>query len=384
MVERPDDHSPIAHADDPTIALTGPVDVRSVALTIIAVVATIWVLRETEEVCVPIVLSILISYALEPAVGSLARLHVPRVIGSALVVLLTLGGLGALGWGLSDDAAQVVQQLPAAAQKLRISLRDGRASSDSAVTQMQRAASELQKTADEATPGGPAPSGVARVQIVEPALDVRGYLMWGSAGLVSLAGQVVLIGFFAFFLLASGDLYKRKFVRMAGPSLASRRITVQILDEINTQIARFLLVRIATSTVVGVTTWLVFRWVGLQHAAVWGLLAGVFNSIPYFGPVIVMAGTAVVGFVQFGTLAMAIYVSSLSLVITSLEGWLLTPWLTSRASQTNEIAVFVGLLFWGWVWGLWGTLLAVPMLVAFKAVCDRVEGLKGVGELLGA
>ena len=162
-----------------------------------------------------------------------------------------------------------------------------------------------------------------------------------------------------------------------------KKITVQILDEINRQIERFLIVRVVTSVAVGVATWLAFQAVGLEQAAVWGMAAGLFNSIPYFGPVIVAAGTAVVAFVQFGTLPMAAMVSGISLLITSVEGWILTPWLTSRAARTNEVAVFVGLIFWGFVWGIWGTLLAVPMLVALKACCDRIDDLKPIGELLG-
>ena len=108
-----------------------------------------------------------------------------------------------------------------------------------------------------------------------------------------------------------------------------------------------------------------------------------FNTIPYFGPVIVAGATAVVAFLQFGTIAMTVYVSGISLVITSLEGWVLTPWLTSRTARTNEVAVFIGLIFWTFIWGLWGTLLAVPMLVAVKAYCDRIDDLKPIGELLG-
>ena len=158
---------------------------------------------------------------------------------------------------------------------------------------------------------------------------------------------------------------------------------MQILNEIDLQIERFLFVRVVTSVVVGIATWLAFRFIGLEQAGVWGIAAGVFNSIPYFGPVIVAAGTAVIAFLQFGTLGMAAYVSAVSLVITSVEGWLLTPWLTSRTARTNEVAIFVGLIFWSFVWGIWGTLLAVPMLVAVKACCDRIEDLKPIGELLG-
>ena len=108
-----------------------------------------------------------------------------------------------------------------------------------------------------------------------------------------------------------------------------------------------------------------------------------FNSIPYFGPVLVTGGTALVAFMQFGTIEMTVLVSGISLVITSLEGFLLTPWLTSRATQMNAVAIFVGLLFWGWVWNVWGMLLAVPILMVLKVICDHVEDFASFGELLG-
>src|SRR5207245_8330683 len=138
-----------------------------------------------------------------------------------------------------------------------------------------------------------------------------------------------------------------------------------------------------TSAIVAMGTWLAFRWIGLEQAPVWGILAGIFNSIPYFGPFVVTAGTAAVGLLQFGSLRMAVIVGGLSLVITSVEGFVLTPWLTSRAARMNAVAIFVGLLFWSWVWNVWGVLLAVPMLMVTKAICDHVEDFKPIGELLG-
>jgi predicted PurR-regulated permease PerM len=376
--------TPIRRAQESQPETTVPIDVtaRSVALTIMAASAMMAVLYWAREVFIPIVLSLLISYALEPIVVSLVRLRLSRVVASILVMVTLTGSVGYLAYGLSDDVAAVVAEVPNAATRLRQALRRGRGEPGT-MQRVQKAAEELQRTADEAAGRNPVSAGVQRVQIEEPAINVRQYLSWGSASLVTYAAQALLVSFFVFFLLASGDLFKRKLVKLAGPSLAQKKITVQILNEINTQIARFLLVRVATSIVVGIATWLAFRWVGLNQAGVWGIAAGVFNSIPYFGPVIVGGGTFVVAVLQFGTLGMGFYVSGISLAITSLEGWLLTPWLTSRTARTNEVAIFIGLIFWSFVWGLWGTLLAVPMLVVAKAFCDRVEDLKPIGELLG-
>ena len=357
-------------------------NVRSVALTIIAIAVAMYMLQWAQEVFIPVVLSVLVSYALEPVVLCLMRLRFPRMAASAVVVTLLTGTLGYTAYSLSDDAAAILAQIPDAATKLRVAMqRESKA--NGTLENVKRAAEELQKTADEATSRSPAPRGVQRVQVEEPTINIREYVSWGSASLLAFAGQAVLIVFFVFFLLASGDMFKRKLVRVVGPSLEKKKITVQILDEINTQIERFLLVRVITSVVVGVATWIAFRIMGLEQAGVWGIAAGIFNSIPYFGPVIVAAGTAVIAFLQFGTISMALAVSGVSLVITSIEGWILTPWLTSRAARTNEVAVFVGLIFWGFVWGIWGTLLAVPMMVALKACCDRIDDLKPVGEMLG-
>jgi predicted PurR-regulated permease PerM len=369
---------------EPEPETTAPIDVklRSVALVIVAATSAVALLYWAREVFIPIVLSVLIAYALEPLVAALIRLHLPRVIASALVIITLTGGVAYTGYALSDDAIAMVSELPDAAARLRVALRSGRGKPGT-IQQVQKAAAELQKTADEASGQNPVGAGVQRVQIEAPAIDVRGYLSWGSASAIVFAGEATLVVFFVFFLLASGDLFKRKLVKLAGPSLEKKKITVQILNEIDSQIEKFLLVRAVTSTVVGIATYVAFRAIGFHHPGVWGISAGVFNTIPYLGPVVIAAGTAVAGFTQFGTIGMALYGSGITVVITSLEGWLLTPWLTSRTARTNEVAIFAGLIFWSFVWGIWGTLLAVPMLVVAKAFCDRIEDLKPMGELLG-
>jgi predicted PurR-regulated permease PerM len=359
-----------------------PVDIRSAALTVLAVIAIVLMLQYAQAMVIPIVLGLLISYALEPVVAWMTRWHVPRPLAATIVLIALTTSSGWLLYSLRTQAGAIVEQLPQAATRLRHMVERDRPTTATAIEQVQKAATELEKAANAAAPPPP-PSGVQRVQLEAPPVNIGEYLVWGSIGLAAAIGQLVLILFLVFFLLLAGDLYRRKIVKIVGPSLTKKKITLEILLEIDRQIEAFLAVQLLTSVLVAIVTWLAFRALGVEQAAVWGLLAGIFNSIPYFGPVLVSGGAAVVALLQFGNVHMTILVSGTALLITSLEGFLLTPWLTSRTTRMNAVAVFIGLLFWGWVWNFWGLLLAVPMLMVLKAVCDHVEDLKPVGELLG-
>ncbi len=200
---------------------------------------------------------------------------------------------------------------------------------------------------------------------------------------MAFAGQALLVVFLSFFMLSSGDLYRRKFVRLAGERLSHRRVTVEILDEVGSQVSFFLMHQVLTGTLVGVATWLAFWWLGVEYAALWGLAAGIMNTIPYFGPTVVAMAAFAIAFIQFESAWQASLVSMASLVITTIEGMIITPLMVSRMASMNPVAVFLGLLFWGWMWGVVGMLLAVPLLMAMKAVADRVDDLKPLAELLG-
>jgi predicted PurR-regulated permease PerM len=362
------------------IALQMPVDVRSVALSILAGAATIMLLRYMQDVFIPLVLGGLLFYALDPFVDRLQRLKVPRAVAAAAALLLLVGGTTGIAYALRFQAIAVVEQMPTAAQRFRDAFRDQRGQPGT-FSRMQEAAKEIEKTADTVA-GNDTPRNVTKVQIEEPAFAARAYLWAGSLGALSLAGQAVMVLLLTFFLLLSDDLFKRKLVEGV-PTFTRKKLTVQVLDEIADQIERFLLVQLLTSGIVGLITWAALWALGLQQPAVWGLAAGVFNTIPYFGPVIVTGSLGVVAFLQFGTFTMALAVGGIALAITSLEGWFLTPMLLSRAANMNQVAVFVGLIFWSWIWGVWGMLLAVPMLMVVKAVCDHIEDLQPVGQFLG-
>jgi predicted PurR-regulated permease PerM len=359
-------------------------DIHNLALTVLTVLAVIFVLHWARAFFIPLMLGVMISYAFSPIVNRMQEWRIPRAIGAAVLLAGIVGGTGSLVYSLSDEAAQLIETLPDAAQKFRKALRKEWGTTDGAMEQMQKAAVQLESAANETiAPTATAPKGVTRVLIEKPKLNISDYLWTGTLGAAVFTGQAVMVLFLTYFLLVSGDTFRRKLVRITGPTLSKKKVTLQVLDEITAQIQRYLLVQIFTSIVVGVATWLAFLWIGLEHAAIWGIVSGVFNMIPYLGPVIVTGGTGLVGFLQFGTVSMALVVAGISLVITTLEGYLLTPWLTGRASRMNAVMVFVGVLFWGWLWGVWGLLLGVPIIMMIKAICDRVEDLKPVGELLG-
>ena len=381
----PDSSLPTEAPTEPVRPIVSlPEEARNWALALLTVFAIIWMLHWASEVCIPIMLALLISYTLSPLVSRLQQWRIPRAIGAAVLLLGILGGTGAIAYSLSDDAAALIKSLPDAALNFRQTLRGPGAASSGAIDNIQKAANQLQQAAnDSGVQASSTPTGVTRVQIEQPSLNVQNFLRMGTLGVVTVAGQATVVLFLAFFLLTAGDTFRRKLVRITGPTLTKKRITVQVLDEITSQIQRYLLVQLITSALVGVVTWLAFLWIGLEHAAIWGIVAALLNTIPYLGPVIGTASISVVALLQFGTLEKALLVGAVAMLITSLEGFLLTPWLMGRASRMSAVAVFVGVLFWGWLWGIWGLLLGVPILMMVKAVCDRVEDLKPVGELLG-
>ena len=379
-----DDTVVLTPTDHPSeaVAVHVPVGVRSASLALIALCAALAVLHWAAAVFIPIAMSALLICALSPVVGWLHRHRVPRGIGAALLLLGLSGGLAGTVYQLSDGASQVVDSLPKAASKVRDKMRE-RARQPSPLETVQKAASQIEQAAAETTAPSVARRGVQRVQIERSPVNIRDYLWSGTMGLMSVLGQLTIVFFLSFFALAAGNTFRLKLMRIAGRSLARRKVTLQVIDEINGQVQRYLLVQLVTSAAVGVATGLAYAILGLENAAVWGVIAAVLNLAPYIGSVVVTGASALVAFLQFGSTDMALVVGGVSLVIHTLVGNLLTPWLTSRTSSLSPVAVFVSVLIWGWLWGLWGLLLGIPIMMAVRAVCDRVEDLHAVGELLG-
>jgi predicted PurR-regulated permease PerM len=373
-----------ADPEDPShVLLHMPVSVRSASLMLMAALLVIATLKWAAPFFIPVMIGFLLSYALSPIVDRLQRWHVPRALSAGVLIFGLLFSAGAAAWSFSDDVNSMVESMPAAATKLRDKLRQRAANKDTLGT-VQKAAAQLEQAAAEAGgPAAPAQRGVQRVVVEKPRFDLRDHLWTGTIGLASLVGQVVVVTFLTYFLLISGDTFRRKLVKITGPELSTKKVTVQALDEINEQIQRYLLVQLVSSIIVGIATALSFWAIGLNHSVIWGFFGGLLNLIPYIGAIVITGAAGIVAFMQFGELDQAFYIVAASTAIHTIVGYLLVPWWTSRTSRMNAVSVFIGVLAWGWLWGVWGLLLGIPILMIVKAVCDRVDHLKPVGELLG-
>ncbi|MEY4636608.1 MAG: hypothetical protein RJA55_2406, partial [Acidobacteriota bacterium] len=175
---------------------------------------------------------------------------------------------------------------------------------------------------------------------------------------------------------------KMKFVKLGGARLSERKISLQMIEEVNAKIGRFVFYQAWSGVLVGLLTWLAFWWLGVRYAGLWGVAAGLLNVVPYAGPTFIMGASALAAMIQFQSIGMVMLVASVSVAITGLEGFLLAPLFLGQAAQVNAVAVFVAVMFWGWLWGGVGLIIAVPVLMIVKTIADHVESLEGLRELL--
>ena len=351
------------------------------AVVVLAVIALVAALYFARAFFVPLLIGILASYMLRPVVDGLKALHVPRPVAAALVLVVLVGSLSWIAFSLRDEATTMIEKLPEAAHKLRQNLSAARAGSPTALQNMQKAANELQGAAADAglKPG----ARVVAAREPEPTAWLRDYALAQSALLIAVAAQAPIVLLLTYFLLASGQHFRRKLVQFVGPSLSRQKETVHILEEINVQIQRYLLVTLVSNTLIGVCTWLAFQALGMEQAGVWGFAAGVLHFMPYLGPALIALASGVAAFMQFGSPLNALAVAGVSLLVAGMIGLVFMTWLQSHFAHMNAAVLFIALLFFGWLWGVWGLLLSAPLVTIAKVVCDRVKSLKPVGELLG-
>jgi len=367
-------------SDTPTADISS--DSRGMAAIIVATVATVFALSSAQKFFIPLVFGLILACTLNPLVRFLERLKIPRLVGTTLVMAALLCGLVAATLSLRTQVEKILDQIPEAGAKLSATLRD-LASQPNPMVKVQEAARKLEQATNQAANGQtPAQKPPTRVVIDDPKIKLVDWLWTGSLGIFGFLGDTVMLLLLVLFLLLSGDTFKRKLMRISGPSLSERKITIAILDDIDRAIQNYMLTLLVANILLGLLTWVAFRWIGLDNAGAWAVAAGVLHFIPYLGPALTALATGMAAFMQFESVSMAVLVSFSSLAIATLVGVVLVTWMSGKLTKMNTTAVFVALLFWGWLWGVWGLLFAIPIMGMLKVFAERIEDLQPLAELL--
>jgi predicted PurR-regulated permease PerM len=363
------------------------VNARGLALGIIATIAFVYALQWSKDFLVPLLLGIFIAYTLNPVVMWLERCKVPRAIGATLVTVAILALLAVTLNRVQGEFFNIIDDLPRITQKVTKLLRDTNDGTPGTITQIQAAANQIEQAT--ANPGvdekkmAPRKAAVTAGAAAGGSFKVMDWVLAGSMSLIGFITQATMVVFLVFFLLLAGDTFKRKLVKLTGPSLSRKKVTVHILDDINTSIQNYMFMLLVTNTLLALMMWAALRAIGLQNAGAWAIVAGLLHIMPYFGPLLITMATGLAAFMQFDNLGSVLLVTGSSLAIATLVGTVIATWMTGRIAKMNPAAVFVSLLFWGWLWGMWGLLLGVPVVVMIKVVAERVEGMEVLAELLG-
>jgi predicted PurR-regulated permease PerM len=350
--------------------LAGPVGIRSLALTGLFILACFYTLYLGREFFLPLVLGLLLNFLLSPLVRWLKKIHIPEALSAILLIFSMLGLLGLGIFELATPAYNWVGQAPRSLQKVEGRLRDLKRP----VQTMSKATEQVEKIAKV---GGGA-DGSPKVQVSSQ--ESLGARVFSQATDLAFGALVMFI--FLYFLLASGDLFLRKLIRVL-PSLADKKRAVDIAHQIETEISTYLTTITLINIGQGLAVWGVMALVGIPNPLLWGVLAAILNFVPFLGPLTMICVLAMVGFLTFPDLLHALMAPGAFLGLHILESYLVTPTIVGRRLTLNPVVIFLGLIFWGWLWGIAGAILAVPIMMVLKIFCEHSEALAPIGEFLG-
>jgi len=366
--------------------LGAPIEKRTIAMIAGALVVLPFVLYAGAAFFIPLFVSLFMSYALSPVVDWLERCRIPRVLGAAVtMVLVTALVVVGVQQALSGTA-DVLAELPQAVQKLRLAVtswdRDGKGG---ALKQVQKTAEELQKLAGAsaaAVTSSPTPAPHA-APAPAPAPESKTLVAAGTMSMAILIGQLVSVLFLTYFLLAAGDLFRRRLMQVMEPSLAARKKALQILRQIHQLSQRYFALVLAMNMTVGLATAVGLYLLDVRHPVFWGFAMAILHTIPYLGAATVTAAVGLIAFLQFESAGHALAAAAVPLGASLLIGVGLQTALMGRTARMNAVVVFVALLFFGMVWGAWGLLLAFPIMATIKMIFGEIEHLKPVAVLMG-
>jgi predicted PurR-regulated permease PerM len=330
-----------------------------------------WSISLAEVVIMPIVLGFLIALTLSPVVRSFGRMGVPAPV-SAIVLVFAFGLFaGTSVYFLSGPAGDLMDEVP----RIRFELREKMDSVKDHIEKVQQASEDMQNFASGGDEG--AADGQQRVVVN----DDPGILTRALSSLAGLGSSLLIALILSMFLLAAGDMYQRKMVE-ALPTLTDKKRALRISNDIERQISRYLGAITVINASLGLAVGSVLYLLGMPYAYLWGAAAFLLNYLPYIGALTGVILCAAVSLVTFDTLGDALIPPLAYLGLTTLEGQMLTPMLVGRHLKLNAAVVFIAVVFWAWIWGVAGALMAVPFLVFLKVVCDNVPSLEVFGSFL--
>ncbi len=352
-------------------SMRGPAGLRSVSITGLFVLASFYTLYFCRSLLLPLVLAMLFSLLLSPLVRGLKRLRIPEPLGAGLVLLAVLGGVGFGIYELSAPATAWMQRAPQSLRAGEAKLHDLKRS----VQRLGRATEQVEKIAEVSPGSGPPQPAVA----VQSTPSLRERLLSEAADLVTGGGVMLVL---LYFLLASGDLFLRKLIRVL-PRLEDKRRAVEIARQVERDVSGYLSTVTTINLGLGAAVAICFALIGVPNPLLWGAMVTITNFVPYLGPAINYGVFAMVGLLTFNTVPRMLAPAGVFLVLNVLEAYLITPILLAKRLTLNPVMLFVGLTFWGWLWGITGAVLAVPIMVVLKIFCDHIEPLAPIGEFLG-
>lgn len=333
------------------------------------VLALIAALRLGSTLVLPILMAGLLALVLAPPVAWLARHRVPHALAAGLVMLAIIGTAGTAIRVLGEPAVAWLDRAPATLEQARHKLR-----------RLTGPIEQLQQTAEKVEEVTQGDNGAGRSRAIGQAAP-GGLFQKLSGTTIAFVGALASVLFLSFFLLATGHRLREKLDTLL-PTRHRRAVTDGV-SEIQVQMSRYLAATTLINTGVGLVTYLVMLLVGMPNPGLWGVVAGVLNFIPYLGAVVTVGVILLAGLVSFDEPGRALLAAGLFLAVNMAEAYVVTPVLLGRRLPLNPVAIFGGLLFWGWLWGVTGAILAVPLTVCLKVIADRVEPLKPAGAMLG-
>ena len=336
-------------------------------LVILAIAATGVVIYFGKDIVMPIALGLLITLTLTPPVRWLRRRGLPAGLAAVLVVLLVGGAVGTGAWFLSAPVNDLVQTAPQIGERIKERMRDV----ESTVGSISDISDQVDEIAGE---GG---EGAAQVVTIKQPGLVSSATSSLAAGLTSLAVALV----FALFMLGSGDLFYEKIVA-AAPKLRDKKRALRIVHDVEGNVSRYLFTITIINACLGIVIGTGLFLYGMPGAALWGVIAAVMNFLPFVGALVGAGLLAAISLGHYDGLWPALIPPLIYMSCTTVEGNVITPLIVGRRLELNVVAVFLAVAVWGWFWGIAGALMAVPLLVMFKVLCDHVDGLHGWGEFL--